>query len=269
MLLKDKIALVTGAGRGIGLGIAERFAKEGARIIIADRDGASLDKSAGNLVASGIDVLAVAADLAVEAEVERLFQRIQERYGALDILVNNARQHVEGDHTSFLKLSSDVFNRIQAANLGMLFYCTQRAARMMARQRHGSIINISTIGAVRAHRRRVATDTMKGAMDTFTRAVAVDLAPWGIRVNSLQPGTIATDAFARLAPEEQKRRTAAIPLGRIAWPADVAWACVFLASDEAGFVTGQAIQLDGGLLAAARSPQAELEPVIGPDDIAL
>lgn len=267
MLLQDKVALVTGSNYGIGLGIAERFAREGARVVLTGRSGERLKEFARRLESEGAEVLAVQTDLSVEPQVEDLFRQILERFSTLDVLVNNARQHVEGDHGPFLTMRSEVWNGVMAVNLGMLFYCTLRAARIMARQRRGSIINISTIGAVRAHRQRVATDSMKGAMDSFTRAVAVDLAPWGVRVNSIQPGTIVSTAWDRLPIEEQERRVESIPMRRVGYPADVAWTAVFLASDEAGFVTGQSIQVDGGVLTAARSPQGELEPVVGPDTL--
>ena len=105
---------------------------------------------------------------------------------------------------------------------------------------------------------------MKGAVDSFTRAAAIDLAPWGVRVNSIQPGLIASRQFETLPPEEQARRAEVVPIGRAGTPADIAWACVFLASDDAGFVTGVSILVDGGMLAQGRSPQAELVPVPSP-----
>ncbi len=268
MLLLGKVALVTGSTYGIGLGIAERFAREGARIVVNGRSGERLEEIAHRLEAEGAQVLPVKADLGVEMEVERLFDRALERFGALDVLVNNARQYVNlGENGPFLTMRSEGWDRFMAVNMGMLFYCTQRAARIMARQRHGSIINISSIGAVRAHRQTIAYDALKGAMDAFTRAVAVDLAPWGVRVNSIQPGAIAASLWDRLPPEERAQRVSGIPMGRVGSPGDIAWAATFLASDDAAYVTGQSFQVDGGLLAAARSPQSEMVPVVGPDTL--
>jgi len=268
MLLLGKVVLVTGSTYGIGLGIAERFAREGARLVVNGRSGDRLQEVAYRLEAEGTQVLAVEADLGVEMEVERLFDRALERFGALDVLVNNARQYVNlGESGPFLTMRSEGWDRFMAVNLGILFYCTQRAARIMARQRRGSIINISSIGAVRAHRQMIAYDAMKGAMDAFTRAVAVDLAPWGVRVNSIQPGAIAASLWDRLPPEERGQRASGIPMGRAGCPGDVAWAATFLASDDAAYVTGQSFQVDGGLLAAARSPRSEMAPVVGPDTL--
>jgi 3-oxoacyl-[acyl-carrier protein] reductase len=152
--------------------------------------------------------------------------------------------------------------------MGILFYCTHQAARLMARRGvRGSIINISSNGANRVHRNLIAYDSVKGAIDTFTRAVAVDLAPWGIRVNALRPGMIAVDYWDGLSPEEKARRIEAIPIGREGRPADIAWAAVFLAADDAGFVTGQNFEVDGGMLTPGRSAQAELGTVNTPENI--
>jgi len=121
--------------------------------------------------------------------------------------------------------------------------------------------------ANRVHRNLIAYDAVKGAIDTFTRAVAVDLAPWGIRCNALRPGMIAVDYWEGLSPEEKTRRIAAIPIGREGRPADIAWAAVFLAADDAGFVTGQNFEVDGGMLAPGRSAPAELGTVYTPENI--
>ncbi|MHB1132425.1 MAG: SDR family NAD(P)-dependent oxidoreductase [Chloroflexota bacterium] len=270
MLLEGKVALITGSNGGIGFGIAERFAREGARVVLNGRNEAKLAAAAQTIKAAGGDVLAIAADVAVEAEVERVFGQVMDRYGTLDILVNNARQRCDqGEWGPFLRMRSEGWDRFMAANLGMLFYCTHRAAQVMARKRGGSIINISSIGALRAHREMIAYDAMKGAMDAFTRAVAVDLAPWDVRVNSLQGGLIASTSYNQLPPEEQARRSASIPMRKAGQPADVAWAAVFLASDDAAWITGQSFQVDGGVCAAARSPQGELGPVVGPESLQL
>jgi 3-oxoacyl-[acyl-carrier protein] reductase len=266
MLLTDKVAIVTGSNGGIGFGIAERLAREGAGVVLNGRNKDKLCEAARLLENNGAEVLAIHADVSIEDEVERLFHETLERFGRLDVLVNNARQRLDlGEWGPFLNMRAEGWDRFMAANLGMLFYSTHRAARIMTRQRSGSIINVSSIGAVRAHRGMIAYDAMKGAMDAFTRAVALELAPWGVRVNSIQPGLIAATSWLQLSPEEQKHRTASIPLGRAGRPADCAWAAVFLASDEASYITGQSFQIDGGVCAGARSPQAELNPVVGTD----
>jgi NAD(P)-dependent dehydrogenase (short-subunit alcohol dehydrogenase family) len=266
--LDGKVALVTGSAGGIGLGIARRFGAEGAKVVVCDLDGDRLPDAAREVEAAGGEVLAVRADLSQEAEVEALFGQVAERFGTLDVLVNNALMPVNlGERGPFLTMTSEGWDRFMAANLGMLFYCSHRAAKIMARKRAGSIINISTNGAVRAHRNSIAYDAMKGAVDSFTRAVAVDLAPWGVRVNSLQPGLIATRPFLAQPPEEQARRATVVPLGRAGTPDDIAGAAVFLASDDSAYVTGVSFLVDGGLLAQGRPPQTELGQVATPETL--
>jgi 3-oxoacyl-[acyl-carrier protein] reductase len=268
MLLEGKVALVTGSAGGIGLGIAQRFAREGARVVICDRDGDRLPQAAAAVEEAGGEVLPLEADVSVEDQVEWLFGQATERFGTLDILVNNAMMPVGlGERGPFLTMKAEGWNSFMAANLGMLFYCSHRAAKIMARKRNGSIINISTNGAVRPHRNSIAYDSMKGAVDSFTRAAAIDLAPWGVRVNSIQPGLIATRPFQSLPAEEQARRATVVPMGRAGTPADIAWTATYLASDDASHVTGVSILVDGGLITQGRAPQAEFLPVANPDSL--
>lgn len=269
MLLAGKVAVITGSSRGIGRGIALRFAAEGAQVVINGRDPERVAATAAEVRQAGGDCLEVVADVTQEAEVTRLFEATTARYGAVHILVNNAQTPVrQGESGPFLKMTSAGWDAYVAANMGMLFYCTHQAARIMARGGvRGSIINISTNGAIRAHRNSIAYDSVKGAMDSFTRAVAVDLAPWGIRVNAIRPGLIAIDSWEQLNDEQKAARIRTIPLGREGRPADIAWAALFLAADEAGYVTGQAFEVDGGLLAQGRAPQAELGPISTPANI--
>jgi 3-oxoacyl-[acyl-carrier protein] reductase len=269
MLLKEKVAVITGSGRGIGRGIALRFAAEGARVVINGRDPERVARTAGEVRAAGGECIEVVADVSQEAEVTRLFEATLAAFGTVDILVNNAQSPVnKGERGPFLKMTSEGWDAYVRANMGMLFYCTHQAARIMAKRGvRGSIINISTNGASRVHRNTIAYDSVKGAMDTFTKAVAVDLAPWGIRCNAIRPGLIAVDYWEATPEEEKRRRIAAIPIGREGRPADIAWTALFLASDEAGFVTGQAFEVDGGMLAQGRSPQAELTTVYTPENI--
>ncbi|MCC6174344.1 MAG: glucose 1-dehydrogenase [Chloroflexi bacterium] len=268
MLLEGKVALVTGSAGGIGFGIAERFVREGAKVVICDIDGDRLPDAARALESAGGDVLAVQADMSAEADVERVFAQTVERFGTLDIQVNNALMNLnQGERGPFLTMRAEGWNGFMAANLGMLFYCSQRAAKIMARKRNGSIINISTNGAVRAHRNSIAYDAMKGAVDSFTRAAAVDLAPWGVRVNAIQPGLIATRPFLALSVEEQARRAQVVPIGRAGTPADIAWAAVYFASDDASYVTGVSFLVDGGILAQGRPPQTELGQVATPETL--
>ncbi len=267
MLLRDKVAIITGSSKGIGRGIALRFAREGARVVVNGRNADEVHGTAEEIRALGGTALEAPADVTVESEVERMFQRTVEAFGTVHILVNNAFTPVPGYQNPFLKLTSGTWDSYVSRNLGALFYCTSRAAHIMAAQRHGSIINISSNAAVRPHRLNIPYDSVKGAMDVFSMAVAVDLAPWNVRVNVIRPGMIDAQGYSSLPAEERARREAAIPLGRVGLPEDVAWAAVFLAADDAGYITGQAFQVDGGLLVQGRAPSAEAREVVTPENI--
>jgi 3-oxoacyl-[acyl-carrier protein] reductase len=269
MLLKDKVAIVTGSGRGIGKGIALRLAREGAKVVVNGRDPQTVAATAAEIRAAGGTALEVPGDMSVEAEVERLFHRTLAEFGTLDILVNNAQMPAgKGERGPFLKTTAEGWNKYVMANMGMLYYCTHRAAQIMAAKRRGSIINISSNGAIRAHRQSIPYDAVKGAMEAFTRAVAVDLAPWGVRVNAVRPVMVAVESWNSLPEAEWEHRRATVPLGRVGTPADIAWAVVFLASDDASFVSGTMFEVDGASLAQSRPPSAELvRPVAGPDNI--
>jgi len=271
MILKDKIALVTGAGRNVGRGIALRFAREGARVVANDVDGGALDRLQADGRAEGLAVSPAVADVGDADAMGEIIDRVAAERGSLDVLVNNAVIHVNlGERGPFLKVTDQGWREFMRRNLNAMFLNTQRAARIMARQRRGCIINISSNGALLAHRQRIAYDTMKGALESFTRAVAIDLAPWRVRVNAIRPIAVSDiPAEGTEAVERDRRLGAMIPLGRIARPADVAWAAVFLAADDAEFITGQVINVDGGMLVQSRPPQLELEPVIRPEDLPL
>jgi 3-oxoacyl-[acyl-carrier protein] reductase len=167
----------------------------------------------------------------------------------------------------FATLHGEAWNEFMRINLGGLFLCTQQAAHLMMPLRAGSIVNISSVGAIRAHRGMIAYDSYKGALDAFTRAVAVDLAPWNVRVNGLWPGSIAVEWAANLGEAELRKRGAAIPLGRMGSPEEVAACALFLASDLASYVTGQLFAVDGGLVAQARTPQSEQVEVATPETL--
>jgi 3-oxoacyl-[acyl-carrier protein] reductase len=267
MLLENKVAVVTGSTSGIGKGIAMRFAREGATVVVNSRTAENVRAAAEEIRGEGGQALEAPADVTVEAEAERLFHHVLDDLGRVDILVNNAVTFTDPEQPHFLQMTSSFWHKFMKSNLGALFYCTQRAARIMARQGiRGSIINIGTNGSTRPHRGLLAYDSMKGAMDTFTKAVALELGPWGIRVNEIRPGRIAIesrDYYHKPRPFADSQ----VPLGRVGYPEDIAWAAVFLASDDAGFVTGQAFEVDGGLLTQGRSPCAEVNPVITPENI--
>ncbi len=251
MALNGKTAIVTGAAGGIGYAIAERFAKEGVRVMIADVDRAKGEAAATGLSSAG-DVSFVQCDVSKSAEVNRLVETAISSFGTIDILVNNAGI-VHG--ADFLDLAEADFDRVLGVNLKGSFLVGQAVARHMADRvksggRPGSIVNMSSVNAVFAIANQVPYSVSKGGVSQLTKAMALGLAPYGIRVNAIGPGSIMTDMLASVNadPAAKNRILSRTPLGRIGDPAEIAAIAVFLASDEASYITGQTIYADGGRL---------------------
>jgi 3-oxoacyl-[acyl-carrier protein] reductase len=253
--LSGKVAIVTGAAHGIGRAIAERYGAEGATVVVCDVDAAGADAVAQGIAEAGGTAIGVVGDVSDRAAVDRLFDETLARFGTVDILVNNAG--LTNTERHFLEGDEAWWDRIHAVNLKGAFLCGLRAAQHMARRGEGVIINLSSGGATRAHRGNVAYDATKGGIEALTRSMAVDLAPYGVRVTALIPGAIDTRG---LEPAAKRERGEAIPMGRMGEPADLAGPAVFLASDDAAYVTGHILAVDGGILAAMRSPQADIFP---------
>ncbi len=256
MLLKSKIAVVTGGAQGLGRGIARRFANEGARVIIADVNVAAGHETEQALLADGKDVSFVEVDVSQNKNVETLFKQVAVTQGGIDVLVNSAGLvHGPTVEQHFLKTSERMWDRIMAVNLKGAYLCSWWAAHLMAQQgRGGSIINMSSGGGTRAHRHRVAYDTTKGALEAMTRAMALDLAPLGIRVNVLVPGVMLVEQRSSIGKEDTVSAADVIPLGRLGTPDDVGAVAAFLASDNAAYVTGATYTVDGGLTVQLRPP---------------
>lgn len=253
MRLENKVAIVTGSGQGIGRGIAERFAREGASVVIVDRDASILPEAQSAVSAHGGKVLTVTADVGKTEDVARLYDETLQAFGTVDILVNNAAWATPISH--FLDMTEEFWDTVMTMNLKSMFLCSQRAARLWAEQKKpGSIINMSSFGAARAHREMVAYDATKGGVEAATRAMAMDLAPWQIRVNCIGPGPIATPALLSLLKTQEniERMQKTIPLERLGQPSDIAGAALFFASDDASFVTGQILYVDGGVVSQLR-----------------
>lgn len=251
--IAGKVAVVTGAGRGIGLAIARRFAAEGAKVVLADLNEDNVTREAKQLVSEGHDALAVAADVGLAADVDRLFAASVKAFGTVDILVNNAAKNSDQRH--FFAGDETWWDEYIRINLKSQYLCLDRAARIMAKNGGGAVLNLSSGGATHAHRGMVAYDASKGGSDALTRATAIELAPYGIRVNTLVPGLIATNL-----DEPQwslERRDATVPLGRGGKAEDLAGPALFLVSDDAAYVTGTRVVVDGGVLAQQRSPQVD------------
>jgi len=262
LILQGKVAIVTGGAQGIGGAIARRFAAEGARVVIADVAAATALENVARIEAAGGAARFQETDVVDEEQVEQLFQATLGAYGRLDILVNNAGiAHGPGAVRHFLEMPGEMWHRLMAIHLNGLFYCSQRAARIMARQGDGgAIINMSSGGGTRAHRQMVAYDATKGGIEAATRALALDLAPWGIRVNVIVPGAIAVEQRTPVGKESAVAPEDVIPLGRLGTPDDVAGAALYLASADAAYVTGHTLFVDGGLTAQLRVPAVDARP---------
>jgi 3-oxoacyl-[acyl-carrier protein] reductase len=254
--LSNKVALVTGAGAGIGRAIALRFGAEGADVVVNDINAASAADTAQAIVGAGGSAIGVAADVADKAQVDRLFDVTLERFQTIDVLVNNASLTNTTRH--FLEADEQWWDQILAANLKSAFLCAFRAAQVMARRRQGSIINMSSGGASRAHRGNAAYDAAKGGVEALTRALALDLGPYGVRVNGLVPGSINSRGLDEATLRE---RGMTMPLGRVGDVDEMAGPAVFLASDDASYITGHLLVVDGGLLAQQRSAQVDIFPL--------
>ena len=251
MRFRDQVVLVTGAGHGIGRAIAERFAREGARVVVND-----LSAHRAEEVAGAIGGIGIAADVSSGAEVDSMFDRILANGLVIDVLVNNAGDIHAAKH--FLEGDEAWWDHLLDVNLKGAFLCSRRAAHAMVKRRRGVILNMSSGGATRAHRGNVAYDASKGGIEAMTRAMALDLAPYGIRVNALVPGLIRT---YDISDETAAERGKVVPMGRLGDPEDLAGPAVFLASDDARYMTGACLVVDGGVLVQQRSPGVETFPV--------
>jgi len=245
---------VTGAGHGIGRAIAERFAAEGASVAVNDLSA----ERAAEVVAAMPEGrgLAIAADVSNKAAVDAMFDRVFERFGVLDVLVNNAGDIHAARH--FLEGDEAWWDHLLDVNLKGAFLCSHRAAQAMARRGSGVILHMSSGGATRAHRGNVAYDASKGGIEAMTRAMALDLAPYGVRVNAIVPGLILT---YDLTAEEARERGAVVPMGRLGTAEDLAGPTVFLATDDARYITGACLVVDGGVLVQQRSTPVDTFPL--------
>jgi NAD(P)-dependent dehydrogenase (short-subunit alcohol dehydrogenase family) len=243
--LTGKVAIVTGAGRGIGAAIAGAFAEAGADIVIADLNQESAQQTADRLSALGRRALAVAANVGVPAQVSRLFDAVRTEFGRLDILVNNAGIWFR---KPFLEISDSEWDLVLTTNLKGTFLCTQEAARIMMPQKHGCIINIASHAGLFYSRGQGAHyAASKAGIIQLTRVLAFELGPFQIRINAVAPGGTNAAASTEVKPQATlNRESASNPLGRRGEPEDIAHAALFLASPMASFMTGQTLVVNGG-----------------------
>ncbi|MGC9666386.1 3-oxoacyl-ACP reductase [Planosporangium sp. 12N6] len=250
--LRDRVAVVTGGGSGIGLATARRFAAEGAKVVVADLDAAS-----GEAAAKEVGGEFVACDVSVEASVAGLFDGVADRYGRVDVAFNNAGISPPDDD-SILTTGLDAWERVHRVNLTSVYLCCRYVLPHMRRQGKGSIINTASFVALMgAATSQIAYTASKGGVLAMTRELGVQFAREGIRVNALCPGPVSTPLLRELFasdPERAARRLVHVPMGRFAEPSEIAAAVAFLASDDASFMTAAAFVVDGGITGAYVTP---------------
>lgn len=248
---EGQVAIVTGSSRGIGKGIALRLAREGMKLVIHGVDKAEVAHTVKEFEALGVEVLGVANNFSQEDSVAELFDKAMQHFGKLDLLVNNAadlrRRVFVSDHTELLDYQI-------AVNMRAPYLCSWQAANIMQKEQRGNIINISSVGGIRAHLPGLPYDMAKGGMDMITKALAIELARDGIRVNSVAPGAIRTE---KTPPPEHEKIQAVIeriPIPRFGLALDIGAAVAFLASDDASYITGHIMYVDGGITAQLSPP---------------
>ena len=253
--LEGKVVLVTGSGKGIGSAIANRFAGQGCSVVVNDIDESAVADTVETITSGGGRAIAAIADVSDSDQVGQMIDATMNAFGRIDVVVNNAG--IVSPMLHFFDADEAWWRRIVDVNLTGHFLVSHPAARIMAKNGGGCIINMSSGGATRAHRQFTAYDATKGGIEALTRAMAIDLAPYSIRVNALMPGSIDTNSQGE---DYRKKSGANIPLGTVGDPEDMTGAALFLASDDASYITGDVIKVDGGMLAQQRSATVDIRP---------
>jgi len=248
MRLKDKVAIVTGGARGIGLCVAQAYAREGAAVVIADVNVEGAKAAAQSITSGDARSLGVGVDVADQASVNAMMEETLKSFGRVDILMNNAGV---GGNTPFLDTKLEDWNRIISINLTGAFLVAQAAARQMVNGGGGKIVNIASLSGQRGGNGRAAYGSAKAGLELLTKVMAVELAPYNINVNAIAPGAIETE-MAKFAHDQATRAAYnyLIPMTRYGTPEEIADAAVFLCSDEARYVHGHTLNVDGGFQSA-------------------
>ena len=242
MNIKDRVALITGSGSGIGEGIVKAMAERGAKVVVNDVVQDKIDRVVGEIKAAGGEVMGIKSDITKKAEVEDMFKRVVDTYGRIDILVNNAG--IARDK-GLLKLTEEDWDVVLDVNLKAVFLCAQEAVKYMREQNHGRIINIAS-RAWLGWPTQANYAASKGGMVSFTRTLALELAKRGITVNCVPPGLVNTPLWMALPEKIRENLTKIQPTGTIGKVYDIARTVIFFASDEASYITGQVLYVCGG-----------------------
>lgn len=244
MRLSEKVALVTGSTRGIGRAIAERLAREGATVVVTGRDGAKAEAVAEELVSAGGKGVGLPLEVADAESVNKVLKLIEERLGTVDILVNNAG--ITRD-TLLLRMDDEAWHEVLQVNVTGAYRLARGVLRGMMKKRWGRIINVSSVVGLIGNQGQTNYGASKAALIGFTKSLAREVATRGITVNAVAPGFIQSDMTDVLTDEQKERLAEKIPLGRIGRPDEVASCVAFLAGDDAAYITGHTLVVDGGL----------------------
>lgn len=244
MKLDGKVAAITGASRGIGRDMALVFASAGAKVVVSARNEEALESLVDEIRASGGEALGIAGDVSVAADADRLVESAVATFGRLDILVNNAGITRDG---LLLRMKDEDWDAVLDTNLKGAFLCTRAAAKVMSKQRGGRIVNISSVVGEMGNPGQANYCASKAGLLGLTKSVARELARRNVTVNAVTPGFITTEMTEEMPEKRRQELTAEIPLGRLGQPEDIAQAVLFLASDQAGYITGQVLGVNGGM----------------------
>jgi 3-oxoacyl-[acyl-carrier protein] reductase len=246
MKLKDRVAIVTGGARGIGKAIALTFVREGSKVALVDVDTGILEIAKNEIKKTREEVIIISCDVTKSVEVKAMVNQVQKAFGRIDILVNNAGIIRRGTIDT---VTEEDWDQVIEVNLKGTFNCSKAIVETMKRQRYGKIVNISSIaGKMGDITSAPGYGPSKAGVDALTKTLARQLAPYGINVNAVSPHAIETEMSAQWSQERRKEIIASIPLGRLGKPEDVAEAVLFLVSDEASFITGEILDVNGGAL---------------------
>lgn len=242
---ENKIVIITGSARGIGFAIAEAFAENGTTSIILDLFQDAVDEAVKKITDKGLKAIGYVANITDSELIGNLFKEIFQKFGKIDILINNAGITKDG---LLMKMKESDWDAVINVNLKGTFICTQKVCRFMMKQRQGVILNISSVIGIIGNAGQANYAASKGGIITLTKSAAKEFASRNIRVNAIAPGFIETEMTAQLPKEIVDKYLEAIPLRHMGTSKDVANLCLFLASEEADYITGQTIQVDGGLI---------------------